>query len=39
VLAPSIGISLYGLNHDLPFAAFALLLIGLVTFGRARLDD
>jgi hypothetical protein len=36
VLAPSIGISLYGLNHDLPFAAFALLLLGLVAFGRSR---
>ena len=26
VLAPALGISLYGWNHDLPFAAFALLL-------------
>jgi MFS family permease len=39
VLAPTIGISLYGLNHDLPFAAFALLLLGLVAFGRKRLAD
>jgi len=39
VLAPTIGISLYGLNHDLPFAAFALLLLGLAWFGRARLPD
>ena len=39
VLAPTIGISLYGLNHDLPFAAFALLLLGLAWFGRARLSD
>ena len=38
VLAPTIGISLYGLNHDLPFAAFALLLLGLVAFGRTRLS-
>jgi len=37
VLAPSIGISLYGLNHDLPFAAFALLLLGLAGYGRSRL--
>ena len=39
VLAPTIGITLYGLNHDLPFAAFALLLLGLAAFGRGRLDD
>ena len=39
VLAPTMGISLYGLNHDLPFAAFALLLLGLTWFGRARLSD
>jgi MFS family permease len=37
VLAPSIGISLYGVNHDLPFAAFALLLLGLAGYGRSRL--
>jgi MFS family permease len=39
VLAPTIGIGLYGLNHDLPFAAFALLLVGLVWFARTRLSD
>jgi MFS family permease len=39
VLAPSIGISLYGVNHDLPFAAFAVLLLGLAWFARARLAD
>jgi MFS family permease len=39
VLAPTIGISLYGLNHDLPFATFAILLFGLAWFGRARLTD
>lgn len=37
VLAPAAGISLYGLNHDLPFAAFALLLVGLAAVGRRRL--
>src|SRR3954467_15252009 len=37
VLAPSIGISLYGVNHDLPFAAFAVLLLGLAGYGRSRL--
>jgi len=39
VLAPALGISLYGLNHDLPFAAFGALLLGLAAFGRARLQD
>ena len=39
VLAPTIGIGLYGFNHDLPFAAFALLLLGLAAFGRSRLAD
>ena len=39
VLAPTIGIGLYGLNHDLPFAAFALLLLGLAAFGRTRVAD
>ena len=39
VLAPALGISLYGLGHDLPFAAFALLLLGLAAFGRGRLAD
>ena len=38
VLAPALGISLYGWNHDLPFAAFALLLVGLAMVGRTRLS-
>jgi hypothetical protein len=38
VLAPTIGISLYGVNHDLPFAAFAVLLLGLAGYGRSRLE-
>jgi MFS family permease len=38
VLAPALGIGLYGLNHDLPFAAFALLLLGLAALGRSRLE-
>lgn len=37
VLAPTLGISLYGVNHDLPFVAFAALLVGLAVFGRSRL--
>jgi MFS family permease len=37
VLAPGLGISLYGWNHDLPFAAFALLLLGLAAIGRGKL--
>src|SRR6478672_5516058 len=37
VLAPALGISMYGWNHDLPFAAFALLLVGLAVIGRSRL--
>jgi len=37
VLAPALGISLYGLGHNLPFAAFALLLAGLAIVGRSRL--
>ena len=39
VLAPTLGISLYGLGHNLPFLAFALLLIGLAIVGRSRLED
>jgi MFS family permease len=39
VLAPALGISLYGWNHDLPFAAFALLLVALAAVGRRRLSD
>ena len=38
VLAPALGIGLYELGHDLPFAAFALLLLGLAAFGRSRLE-
>jgi hypothetical protein len=37
VLAPTLGISLYGVQHDLPFAAFALVLGALTVFGRRRL--
>jgi MFS family permease len=37
VLAPALGIGLYGWQHDLPFAAFALLLIGLAQVGRRKL--
>jgi MFS family permease len=37
VLAPAVGIGLYGWNNDLPFAAFALLLLGLAAVGRRRL--
>ena len=37
VLAPGLGISLYGLNHDLPFAVFATLLVVLAIVGRRRL--
>jgi MFS family permease len=38
VLAPGVGIALYGLNPDLPFALFALLLLGLAALGRGRLE-
>src|SRR4051795_9140605 len=38
VLAPALGIGLYGLGHDLPFAAFALLLLGLAWVGRSRIE-
>ncbi|GAA3902294.1 MFS transporter [Sphingomonas limnosediminicola] len=37
VLAPTLGISLYGVQHELPFAAFALVLAALTVFGRRRL--
>ena len=37
VLAPALGIGLYGWNHDLPFAAFGLLLVALAAVGRGRL--
>ncbi|HEX6741742.1 MAG TPA: MFS transporter [Sphingomicrobium sp.] len=39
VLAPALGIGLYGWDHDLPFAAFALVLLGLTTIGRKALAD
>jgi len=39
VLAPTVGISLYGLNHKSPFIAFALLLVVLAIAGRSRLKD
>jgi MFS family permease len=39
VLAPTLGISLYEWNHDLPFFAFAALLVGLAIVGRSRLGD
>ena len=39
VLAPALGISLYGWHHDLPFAVFALLLVGLALVGRGRLSE
>lgn len=38
VLAPGLGIGLYGWHHDLPFAAFAALLLGLVAVGRSQLE-
>ena len=37
VLAPALGIGLYGWQHDLPFAAFALLLLALAAVWRRRL--
>ena len=39
VLAPTLGISLYEWGHDLPFVAFAALLVGLAIVGRSRLSD
>jgi MFS family permease len=38
VLAPALGMGLYELGHNLPFAAFALLLVALAIAGRGRLD-
>jgi MFS family permease len=38
VLAPALGMALYELGHDLPFAAFALLLLGLAMVGRRQLE-
>ena len=37
VLAPGIGMLLYGVDPHLPFAAGTALLIGLVLWGRGRL--
>jgi hypothetical protein len=37
VLAPGLGIGLYGWQHDAPFAAFGALLVGLAAAGRRRL--
>ena len=37
VAAPTIGISLYGLDPRLPFAACAMLLVGLSLYARSRL--
>jgi MFS family permease len=37
VLAPALGISLYGWQHDLPFVVFALVLLALAAVGRERL--
>lgn len=39
VLAPTIGITLYGIGQDLPFAGFAGLLIVLAWFGRSQLES
>jgi len=39
VAAPTLGILLYGWQHDLPFATFAFILIALVFFARNRLTD
>ena len=38
VLAPALGIGLYELNHNSPFAAFALLLVALAAVGRTKLE-
>ena len=38
VLAPALGMALYELGHNLPFAAFALLLLVFAWFGRSRLE-
>jgi MFS family permease len=39
VLAPALGIGLYEWQHNLPFAAFAILLLLLALVGRRRLAD
>ena len=38
VAAPAIGMALYHVDQRLPFAVSALLLLGLISWGRARLD-
>ncbi|HEY8591955.1 MAG TPA: MFS transporter [Sphingomicrobium sp.] len=38
VLAPGIGMALYGLDTNLPFAVFAVLLLGLAVSARRRLE-
>ena len=38
VLAPALGISFYDLWHDLPFVAFAVLLVGLALWSRRSLS-
>ncbi|HVL30162.1 MAG TPA: MFS transporter, partial [Sphingomicrobium sp.] len=38
VAAPAVGMALYHLDVRLPFAVSALLLAGLIAWGRARLD-
>jgi MFS family permease len=38
VLAPGLGIGLYGWQHDAPFAAFAALLLLFAAVGRRRLE-
>ena len=37
VVAPALGILLYMAGHDLPFAVFAIVLLGLAAFVRAKL--
>lgn len=37
VLAPAVGMALYAIAPDLPFAVCALVLVALLVFGRARL--
>ena len=39
VLAPALGITLYMIERNLPFAVCALLLVGLALFVQARLAD
>ena len=38
VAAPAVGMALYALDPRIPFAASALLLIGLAFAGRRRLE-